>query len=931
MDNEKELHPAEGQGITPPSDGVAGGGSEGAGSTELDHVLNIFADAGKDGAVPPMASARTIYETGWFQRVFWNEGNPHDADEWYGFYNGNRLGSYHKGINDYYSGIFLNPQILDGADTLWGKFASSMGTVVTKGLGDPNFGSDSYQGASLSRLAARLKGYHTFFNERYDDLWELYQKVKPGNDAFEGETAKALAEHLKMKALELKSVADYLSPVEKAVADAVKAVDPTFSEPVIKAYNDWAADPDRSPRRIVRIWWENNRESVTKDSGGVIKIGGRSTDDVNAWREIEQEMKDLWWAKLEPLRKAAADNIGPLSTGYSNASTSILPYTPIQTQKPGPDGSGGSGDGSGDKSIDDILDELFGDGDKDGDGGGGSGDGSGGGGKSADDILDEILGGGDKDGDGSGGGGSGSGDGGGSGSGGKSADDILDEILGGGPDDKGTVEMGGGPGGGSGETGGGPGGGTGQDLGGGPGDVRPGGGPGGGSGQQAPDGGSFDMSPGDGPGGGTGGGTGFIPPPVGPLTGSGSGTGSGTGSRSRDRDAGPPPGGSLDDPWGDGRTGPGTGDVLGRDELTSSADGTGSDSSSGSVDLPPPPERTGVESDGAGLDERSPSGGSIDMSGLPDGERPGGPGELVSSGSDDRRGGSIDLPGLPDPQENNGPGEFRSSTGDGDRRGGSIDLPGLPDPQENNGPGEFRSSTGDGDRRGGSIDLPGLGRPDGLGDFRSSPDERSSSSGSFGSPDPSGRFSGGGPFGSSDPSGRSSGSGSFDMSDLSGTGSGLGSGSGSGLGSDPGPGSGSPGGQGAGGAQGAAGANGQSGQMGPMMPPMMPPMGGMGAGAPGAGNQERNRSTWLTEDEKVWGTSASGGPAVLGRPGAGPGKGASGVGHVPAGADGPGTRTATGDAAEPRGGKRKPGVGYRRGRVQGQDGQREGERQRRDH
>ncbi|WP_026120074.1 hypothetical protein [Nocardiopsis potens] len=876
MDNEKELHPTEGQGTTAPTDGVAGGSGV-PGSVELDHLLNVFADAKGGGAVPPMASPRTIYETGWFDRVFWNEGNPYDADEWYGFAYGDRLGSYHKGIGDYYSGIFLNPQILDGADTLWGKFESSMATVVTKGLGDPNFGSDSYQGASLSRLSARLKDYHTFFDGRYDELWELYQKVKPGNDSFEGATAEALAEHLKMKALELKSVADYLDPVEKAVAAAVKAVDPTFSDPVVKAYNAWAADPDRSPRRIVRTWWENNRESVTKDSGGVIKIGGRSTDDVNAWREIEQEMKDLWWDKLKPLHKAVLENIVPLSTSYSNASKDILPYTPINTQKPGPDGPGDGPGGGGD--IDDILDEIFGGGDDDGDKGGGGGD------EDIDDIFKDLFG--DGDGDGTGGDGTGGdGGGGGGGNGGdKSADDILKELFGdGGPDNKGTIEMGPGDGGGGSGTGDGPGGG--QDLGVSGDKVHLSGGPGGGSGDQVPGGGSFDMSggPGDGPGGGAP----FVPPPVGggPLTGGGSGPG----NRNRDQNGNPLPGGSLDDPWGGGKDGLGPDDVLGRgDHLTSSSDGTGTDLPSGSVDLPAPPERTGVESGPDGgpleesLEERSPTGGSIDMSDLPDRERLGGPDELVSSGGDERTGGSFDLPGS-------------------DRTGGSDDI---------------WSSTGGDERSGGSFDLPGLGRPDGLGDFRSSTEDRFS-------PSP------GGSFGSSDlGGGRSSGgSGSFDMSDLSGSGSGTGLGSeqGSGLGSGLGS-----GGQGAPGGQGAAGPNGQAGPGGPMMPPMMPPMGGMGAGAgAGAGNQERNRSTWLTEDEKVWGTSASGGPAVLGRPGAGPGKGASGVGHVPAGADGSGTRTASGDAAQPLGGKRKPGVGHRRGRVQGPDGQREGERQRRD-
>lgn len=46
----------------------------------------------------------------------------------------------------------------------------------------------------------------------------------------------------------------------------------------------------------------------------------------------------------------------------------------------------------------------------------------------------------------------------------------------------------------------------------------------------------------------------------------------------------------------------------------------------------------------------------------------------------------------------------------------------------------------------------------------------------------------------------------------------------------------------------------------PMMPP---PMGG--AGAPGGG-QERERTTWLVEDEDVWGADPDGlAPTVIGR------------------------------------------------------------------
>ncbi|MFF3073250.1 hypothetical protein ACFVSN_04390 [Kitasatospora sp. NPDC057904] len=48
------------------------------------------------------------------------------------------------------------------------------------------------------------------------------------------------------------------------------------------------------------------------------------------------------------------------------------------------------------------------------------------------------------------------------------------------------------------------------------------------------------------------------------------------------------------------------------------------------------------------------------------------------------------------------------------------------------------------------------------------------------------------------------------------------------------------------------------------MPPMMPP-GGMGAGAGAQENKERQRTTWLAEDEEVWGTDAGAVSGVIGR------------------------------------------------------------------
>ncbi|MBV6699318.1 WXG100 family type VII secretion target [Kitasatospora aureofaciens] len=47
--------------------------------------------------------------------------------------------------------------------------------------------------------------------------------------------------------------------------------------------------------------------------------------------------------------------------------------------------------------------------------------------------------------------------------------------------------------------------------------------------------------------------------------------------------------------------------------------------------------------------------------------------------------------------------------------------------------------------------------------------------------------------------------------------------------------------------------------------PMMPPMGGMGGGMGGQGEKDRQRTTWLAEDEEVWGTETGAVNGVIGR------------------------------------------------------------------
>ncbi|MBM7773657.1 hypothetical protein JOD54_003861 [Actinokineospora baliensis] len=63
-----------------------------------------------------------------------------------------------------------------------------------------------------------------------------------------------------------------------------------------------------------------------------------------------------------------------------------------------------------------------------------------------------------------------------------------------------------------------------------------------------------------------------------------------------------------------------------------------------------------------------------------------------------------------------------------------------------------------------------------------------------------------------------------------------------------------------------AGDHDQRGGM-PFFPPMMGGMGGMGNR--GSEEKERERTTWLSEDEKVWGTDTSVGDGVIGRPDSG--------------------------------------------------------------
>ncbi|MEV4813047.1 WXG100 family type VII secretion target [Micromonospora avicenniae] len=277
-----------------------------------------------------------------------------------------------------------------------------------------------------------------------------------------------------------------------------------------------------------------------------------------------------------------------------------------------------------------------------------------------------------------------------------------------------------------------------------------------------------------------------------------------------------------------GLNGNGSGGGLGLDGLTGSGSGTGGGAGfGGNLGLGGLPGLTGGGLNGPrGNDDKPPpqngptTGGDFD-------EGPSSIGDLPDLGGS---GAGGNFPGL-------------GGTGSGGSNSG-ITVPGL---GGSDGPGAGGNFPGlDGPGAGG--DLPGLGGSGtgGLGGndfFGGAPGSHSDFDGfggaGFGnggtgsgwgsnSPSPNGMMLG--PLGPAPASGGGTG---FDLVP--------------GVGGQPGP-------------NGAAGAFGPAGGY----PPMMPPMGGMG----GAGNQqekERERTTWLAEEEEVWGTDPDVAPAVIGR------------------------------------------------------------------
>ncbi len=242
--------------------------------------------------------------------------------------------------------------------------------------------------------------------------------------------------------------------------------------------------------------------------------------------------------------------------------------------------------------------------------------------------------------------------------------------------------------------------------------------------------------------------------------------------------------------------------------------------------------------DGSGLRTSTPPPGGLPATGMPPGGGPLGGGGAGTVGS------GVGFPGLFLP-----PGSNRSQTGspNSEFRSGPAARTSIPDL------GGLPAGGG----------LPGTVKVPGGGGVRSANLPRSSSG--LHLPElapPPGGGAGLGPDGLGGADRVASG--------LTGLGSGSGVGGAPGTGGAPGaaggPGSGlGPtgllgGGSGAGGPAGAPGSEDKSGGV-PFFPPMM---GGMGGGA-GEKPQERERQTWLAEDEAVWGTDVDAGSGVIGR------------------------------------------------------------------
>ncbi|GAB2847459.1 hypothetical protein GCM10027176_58840 [Actinoallomurus bryophytorum] len=320
-------------------------------------------------------------------------------------------------------------------------------------------------------------------------------------------------------------------------------------------------------------------------------------------------------------------------------------------------------------------------------------------------------------------------------------------------------------------------------------------------------------------------------------------------------------------------------------------DGNGPPDGSGDGNIPPPPDGSGDGNipppdgggdgnippppDGGGGGDIPPPDGSGGNVPPPDGSG-GGDGDLNLPADGSGGDGGLNPPGGGDGPPADGafvpalvpPGGGTGAGGDGSGSGNGVG-PGADGAFDENGPGDglITPPDGSGDGGGGSLLPPGSDKSraalppggDGSGGFGSDPGKDFDPGGALGAG--AGAGAGGlGGFGGANGGLGGAGNGFNGLGGLGAGGAGLGAGAGGGLSGLGGQFTGgSPGMNGAAGASG--GSSGGEGGV-PFFPPMM---GGGAGGAGGEKPQERERQTWLSEDEEIWGTRVAVGSGVVGR------------------------------------------------------------------
>ncbi|MFL1381477.1 MULTISPECIES: hypothetical protein [unclassified Nocardiopsis] len=856
--------------------------------------MNVFADREEGGSVPPLPALSTLTGENWFSAGVYDIRNhiapgsfpSHDWDiVWW-----QPSARWRQGLQQNHAwGYRFNRSLWEGASSAEQVFRTNLAQIVDVMNYITN--STAFSAGSQQQAVNRLNALNLFLTETTgisdgtdtgNGLFSLYQRVDEPEGGFQGNAAGMFAARIYDLAMRLTDMQIQLQTLQQGISDVRSGV-VRAAVNFIQAYWTWR-DSDLSRISGAITEWYNRTNRETPQWTTSFHPDGRyqmPLDELGNWGAptlgssdtyANDAVKRIWLDHLETLASAAETLYNAMSTTYTTVSSRTPPFfTPEGGLPPGfnpnPNIGNGNGNGNGDGNNGFDINDLFG---EDGPFGGGDGPGPGGG---SDFNTESLFGGGD--GPGPGGGSEFNTDelfGGGPEGGGPEGGGSFDpnELLGGGPESTTVSDLTGG--GGDGPGGGGSSFDPNELLGGGP----EGGGPEGG----LPEGSSFSDLTGGGEGG-SGFLGGLIPPGGSAISGGGSGGGSrrlevdpATGLPINPETGEPFPVNDDGVPY-DPETGlpialdPATGEVLPIDPMTGEPVPPGGSTISDlerdpATGLPINPE-TGepfpVNDDGVPFNPET---------GLPIAFDPD-TGELL--GIDPLTGEPLQ------------PGSGGSSITDRSDLSGGYDPPGLPDIPDlsgSSGGGSSFSDLGSGSSGPRSVDRSDLFAlaQDG-GDDLPMPQGGSSFNGSS--------LPGSGLPGSGLPG-----------TGLPGTGTGIpGTGavniaSGGGSGADP---------------------NGMGGM--PMMPP---PMMGGGMGGQGEGKEQR-RATWLSEDERVWGTDVKGGKSAIGRPA--PGENRKAVAHHDLTDTGTaGGRTGTSSADDPRlqRKKRKPGVGIRRSRVEGSSG-----------